>query len=114
MDTKQYVNYFDEIKDMEVQQQEVILEQAHHEAIVKMHLKRKSTFTLTLSHFLIIFIALVPPYLVGFSLTVNGIFLGLGLIVSGFVSDWCEKVLDGKILRQGLKQVLQNKALATE
>lgn len=110
METRQYLNYFSELKSMSAEEQLLLLEQARHQVYVVEDRQYHAEFGQTGAYFVTIFIALVPPYLLGFDVTINAICLGLGLIVSGFLSDWLEKRGQARILQAGLATVLQQKS----
>lgn len=104
MDTRQYVDCFEQLRGMSIKEQEAALEEAHHQAVVNLRLSPKTTLSQTLSYFITITIALLPPFILGFSLTINAIFLGIGLVVSGFVTDAFQRSSEVKMLKQGLEQ----------
>lgn len=52
-----------------------------------------------LNYFLISSIALIPPYILGFSLITNAVFLGLGLILSGIISERYDAAIDGQLAK---------------
>jgi len=85
-------------------EQVALLEKARYEAFTNQKLSGKSALYFIISLLVAMLIAIIPPYIIGFSLIVNAIFLGFGILVSQFLSKW----LNGRLLYQGLKHVISS------
>ena len=107
MRSSNYINYFSEIKMIDVSEQEALLEKARYEAFTNQNLSGKSALYFIVSLLIAMLIAIIPPYIIGFSLIVNTIFFVFGISVSLYLSKW----LNGRLLYQGLKHVISSNAI---
>ncbi len=107
MRSSDYINYFAEIKMLDNSEQEALLEKARYEAFTNQKLSGKSALYFIVSLLAAMLIAIIPPYIIGFSLIVNTMFLGFGILVSQYLSKW----LNGRLLYQGLKHVISRNGI---
>ncbi|MCC2615741.1 hypothetical protein LJ739_05755 [Aestuariibacter halophilus] len=85
---------------------QAVMEKAAYNATTELDYGKPGLPSIVFGHFVTIFIALVGPYIIGYSLVVNGLFLGLGLIFSGYMTDWLDKRLNDQRMKRSLDQVL--------
>ncbi|SEK34487.1 hypothetical protein SAMN05216262_101124 [Colwellia chukchiensis] len=107
MRSSDYINYFAEIKTLDISEQEVLLEKARYEVFTNQKLSGKSALYFIVSLLAAMLIAIIPPYIIGFSLIINTIFLGFGILVSQYLSKW----LNGRLLYKGLKHVVSSNGI---
>lgn len=106
MSTHHYEEDFEELKGLDENQQKQLIEKAEFFSFNHMLHRKQSLALLLVNYSIIIVVSLVPPFLLGFSLIINGLFLGLGLIISGFASDALESAIKKRNIKKGLKHAL--------
>ena len=102
MNTRQYVDYYPELANVDRDEQIAILEQARYQAFVVMRLSSKSAAFLIASWLVAMLIPIMAYFLFGFSIVTNALAIGVGVVLALIMS----KKLNGLLLKKGLQEVL--------
>jgi hypothetical protein len=102
MNSKSYIGYFSEIRDLEKSKQEELLELARYEAFTTLKLNGMSALFFVISLLSCFLFAIGSYWLFGYFLLANSIAIGMGVVISLFM----QRTLNGCLLRKGLSVVL--------
>jgi len=102
MNTKHYINYFDEIKDRPENEQAKLLEQARFQAFATLKLSGLSALHLLASLIVIAALTVASAIYFGYPSIYNLIALAVGMAIQHFFLKWT----DGRLLKKGLASVL--------
>lgn len=104
MNTKDYINYFTEISELSIGEQEDVLEKARYEAFVNLKLSGVSAFYFVSTILLGFSFVAASAFYFGYQSLYNLIALALGIFVQLYLTKW----LNGRLLYKGLKSVLSS------
>jgi hypothetical protein len=102
MNTKDYVDYYPELANVNIDEQVAILEQARYQAFVVMRLSSISAAFLIASWLVAMLIPILAYFLFGFSIVTNALAIGVGVALALTM----RKKLNGFLLKKGLQEVL--------
>ncbi|MBA6412340.1 hypothetical protein H2508_04370 [Parahaliea sp. F7430] len=102
MNPKIFIGRFPEIADLDQAEQARLLEEARYEAFVGLKLAKDATLYLLLCVFLAFTLSVIPPLLLGFSISLQLICLVIGF---GLSFTLYQRLYRG-LLAQGLAKVL--------
>jgi len=102
MNTISYVGYFEEISQLKESEQREMLEKARYLAFTKYELSGRYTLYLILSFVFTFAVGITPTLVIGFSILMTGLSIGIGSIGSYYLL----RHFNGKLLKVGLSDLM--------